>query len=264
MKPLFAILLSLSFFTCLCQPSIETSIVDLEMPNSPAFILLDAAPASIQRPNSSRAIGISLLQDLATDGILDDIAVEVTPFWLTRNTKRSALRFYGIDENLKQNPFSKIKLASISAAYIKGPDSILNISVGFRATVFEWKRKSDVKDYSIVYSEIEKMLSMAMDFNEEFQNKNPQPESDEFETNEDYEKALADFRQARAAYIDHRLKETAIEEGFSGRIQEIIKRNPPWPLMLPWPTINGFLIIRSIKTNLEGSGFGAPLQVHFF
>ena len=93
-------------------------MTDLEIPNSAAFILLDAAPETIQRPNSSKAFGLSLIQDIATDGILKNIAIEATPFWLTQNKNRSALKYYGVDKDEKQNPFSKIKMASFSAAYV--------------------------------------------------------------------------------------------------------------------------------------------------
>ena len=136
----------------------EISLNNLDVPDSPAFILLDEAPSTIQRPNSSRAFGLSLLQDVATDGVLSDIAVEVTPFWMMKHPKMNALRFYGVDDNLKQNPFSKLRLATVSAAYMRDSDSVVNVAIGARTTVFELKRQSDVLDYKNMYNTIEQLL----------------------------------------------------------------------------------------------------------
>ena len=129
----------------------EISFDNLEVPNTPAFILQDEAPTSIQRPNSTRAFALDLLQDVTEDGVLGNIAVEVTPFWMIRHTNVTPEKYYGIiteeDGSVSQNFFSKLRLASVSAAYMKSADSITNISIGVRTTLFEIKRQDDIKAY---------------------------------------------------------------------------------------------------------------------
>ena len=50
------------------KKEMEISFNNLEVPNTPAFILLDEAPTSIQRPNSTRAFALDLIQDVTEDG----------------------------------------------------------------------------------------------------------------------------------------------------------------------------------------------------
>ncbi len=204
--------------------------VNLEIPNAPAFVLLDAAPTTIQRPNSSRALGISLIQDIANDGILDDISVEVTPFWMTRSLKRSALSFYGIDKNLKQYPFSKLKLASISAAYVKSPDSIINISMGARATVFELKRKSDIIDYYDTYTEIEKLTTKILDFQDEYEETHPEPDCENDGTDSNCTKQWEVYNNGLINFLQEKIKERAGKYGYTSKMQEIINRKPAFAL----------------------------------
>lgn len=135
--------------------TVTIDIFDLEIPNSPAFVLLDEAPETIQRPNSSRALGLSLLQDVVSDGILNDIAVEVTPFWFSKNRNRSALDFYGIYPDKKQKMFSKLKMVTFSGAYVKSSDSVVNVSLGTRITLIEIKHKDDVDEYYKVFKGIQ-------------------------------------------------------------------------------------------------------------
>ena len=205
----------------------SVSLLDMEVPDNPAFILLDNAPQTIQRPNSSRAFGVSLLHDIVAEGTLNNIAIEVTPFWMTQHPNITALKFYGIDKDLKQNPFSKLKLAAVSMAYIKDSDSIMNVSFGVRTTVFELKRKSDVSDYYKSYTNIENILFDGMNYIDEYTNKNPEPEEEDFATREIYADTLQKYRLARTAYIkEQEANEGVNRETYSNEIQDIINRKP--------------------------------------
>ncbi len=212
------------------------SMTDLEIPNSAAFVLLDAAPETIQRPNSTKAFGLSLLQDIATDGILKNIAIEATPFWLTQNRNRSALKYYGVDKSGVQNPFSKLKLASFSAAYVKDTDSIVNVAIGGRVTLFELKRKTIVLEYLSTYKEIENLISHVSDVvEEEYDAKNPEPDCFG-EPNCD--KILDEWDQKRNEYkkmIRNRITldggqslmdEVDDSKGYSEKMEEIVQTKP--------------------------------------
>ena len=229
MKKLISFLLVFLAISLVAQAQEKNSSItalDLEIPNAPAFILLDAAPATIQRPNSSRALGVSLLQDFSSDGILDDIAIEVTPFWMLKSEKRSALGYYGIDKDLKQYPFSKLKLTSTSMAYVKSSDSIINIALGARATVFEWKRESDIKDYYDAYLGIEQLATNNLDYMDEFEAMHPEPECDNDGTNPLCVKEWEVYNKKLVEYIQKRICETAEEYGYTQKMQEIINRKP--------------------------------------
>jgi hypothetical protein len=59
------------------------TIDDLTAPSSPAFVLLDASPASVARPETPKAFTLNLLNALAsTTGLPQDYAVEVAPYWM--------------------------------------------------------------------------------------------------------------------------------------------------------------------------------------
>jgi hypothetical protein len=234
MKQYILITIFLAVNLAWAQEDNTISFDNLEVPNTSAFILLDEAPTSIQRPNSTRAFAIDLLQDVADDGMLQNIAVEVTPFWMVKHKSTTPQKFYGLrstsgSEAIRQNPFAKLRLASLSAAYIKSADSIINVSVGVRTTVFELKRNSDIKAYTETLSTVEKLLYKDADYAEEFEEKMnyPEPEEDDFETRGEYIAARQLFREARAKYIDQR----EAEDGFNReenkkKFQEIVNRKP--------------------------------------
>ena len=203
------------------------SLLDMEVPDSPAFILLDKAPQTIQRPNSTRALGVSLLHDIVTEGTLNNMAIEVTPFWMTQHPNITALKFYGIDKDLKQNPFSKLKLAAVSMAYMKDKDSIINVSFGVRATVFELKRESDIKDYYKSYSNIESILFSGLDCIDDYGNTNPEPEEEDYDTTVLYAAALQTYRLARTAYVQTCEQNKGVDrDTYSNEMQDIINRKP--------------------------------------
>ncbi len=222
---LLSVICAVSFFGLAQETGNEFDISfdNLEVPDAPAFILLDAAPSVVQRPNSSRAFGLSLLQDIASDGTLNNFAVEVTPFWMTRHENITPFKLYGVDTNKKQNPFAKLKLASVSAAYVKGADSVVNVSIGARATVFELKRQSDVDDYFAMYKKTEDLLYELQDFLDEFEDSNPKPKR----SDPDYETALKTWQTERADFVNQKQQEAGHNrDTFEKDFQEILNRKP--------------------------------------
>ena len=59
-------------------------IDDLRAPTSPAFVLLDVAPASVERPENPKAFTTSLIHTVTqNNGLPQNYALEVAPYWLT-------------------------------------------------------------------------------------------------------------------------------------------------------------------------------------
>ncbi len=92
---------------------------DLNMPSSPAFVLMDKSPASIEKPSSPRALGLSLINVWKNSG-----AIEFTPYWFK---DRPA---YTFEDNLKKQ-IPILQTFAISAATAK-EDSNTLIAAGFR------------------------------------------------------------------------------------------------------------------------------------
>ncbi|HNX65517.1 MAG TPA: hypothetical protein PKH02_01470 [Bacteroidales bacterium] len=134
------------------------TLTNLEMPASPAFILLDQGPSTIERPSTGKAFVYSIVNTFqANKGIPQNYAVEATPFWFFRHKDMNALKYAGIRvDNHKQLVFGNITRASFSMALINTTDTVTqqslnSISAGFRVNILTIRRKADV--LSIVNAE---------------------------------------------------------------------------------------------------------------
>lgn len=59
-------------------------IDDLRAPTSPAFVLLDVTPASVERPENPKAFTVNLINTISrAKGLPQNYAFEVAPYWLT-------------------------------------------------------------------------------------------------------------------------------------------------------------------------------------
>ena len=116
-KSILLIAVTLSFIFCFGQQMIK--INDLNMPTSPAFVLMDKSPASIEKPSNPRAFAVSLVNVWQENG-----AIEFAPYWFK---DRPA---YTFEDNLN-NKAPVFQTFGISAATSK-TDSVRSLSVGFR------------------------------------------------------------------------------------------------------------------------------------
>lgn len=138
---------------CTAQDSDSLTLKDLEIPNTPGFILLDEAPTSIERPNSVKAFTAGVFNSFGqTNGFPKNYALEVTPFWFFKHGKSmSALKYVGVQ---KGNFSSSIKTISLSLAYINRNDTLTNkpvnnIAFGARFNLFKIyskKQRADIAD----------------------------------------------------------------------------------------------------------------------
>ena len=116
----------------------QATISELSAPTSPAFVLLGVAPASVDRPDSSKALVVNAFSELAeSDGVPQDYAIEVTPFWMKSNRTLSFTEY--------QNPglaalWQQLRI-SVATAPMRGAEASADplgtkLAVGFNTKIF--------------------------------------------------------------------------------------------------------------------------------
>ena len=159
MKKKIILGLSLSILTLAGYAQNKIDLSDLEMPSSPAFILLDVAPTSIDRPTTTKAFSTSILNSInQNNGTPENYALEFAPYWFFKHEKLDALGYWGIKKTLdgtKQRPFSQVRYGNISFATVKPSNTtdsagsmqeLTNMSFGIRTTLIQYRSTKDVKD----------------------------------------------------------------------------------------------------------------------
>lgn len=145
----------------------EIDLTNLQVPNSPAFMLLDVAPTQIERPTSGKAFALSILNSVnENNGIPQNYAVEFTPYWYFKHRNLNAFKYWGIDPITNKNKgFNQIKLANISFAYVNTEwqdttitGNINNLAIGVRTTVFQIISKKNRKDLDSANAKIVERL----------------------------------------------------------------------------------------------------------
>jgi hypothetical protein len=130
-------LLTLSLAFAAGDAFAQATISELSAPTSPAFVLLGLAPASVDRPDSSKALIVNAFSDLAeSDGLPQDYALEVTPFWMKSNRTLSFTEY--------QNPglaaiWQQLRI-SVATAPMRGADESADsigtkLGVGFNTKI---------------------------------------------------------------------------------------------------------------------------------
>jgi len=115
-------LLTALFGTSHAQFNLKTD--ELNVPSSPGFVLMDKAPASIERPTTPKALSVSLLN------LFQGGAVEFAPYWLKDKPT------YTFEDNLKQRTPILQTLGLSVAAY--KTDSSSYLSGGVRSHLFRY------------------------------------------------------------------------------------------------------------------------------
>lgn len=156
MKIIISLSLLSTFFYANAQQEIDLN--NLEMPSSPAFILLDVNPTSIERPTTTKAFSTSVLNSInQNNGIPENYALEFAPYWFFKHKKINALNYWGIKKSIDENRskgFSQARFGNISFATVKTSnliDSIgtiqdlTNMSLGIRTTLIQVRSKNDLQ-----------------------------------------------------------------------------------------------------------------------
>lgn len=135
---------------CHVFPQGELQLEDLQMPASPAFVLLDVAPSSIERPTTIKAFTTSLVNNITeNNGIPENYAVDFAPFWFFKHKNLTAMKYWGVNtdgNDYKETPFSQARFGSFSMASVRSmiPDdsstievSVNNLAFGIRTCLFQ-------------------------------------------------------------------------------------------------------------------------------
>lgn len=152
MKKLFFCVSLLIAFKAGYSQSVDGNVTidQLAVPNSPAFILLDAAPSNVVTPNTPKEFALGAIQNFDyTSKWFQNYSMEFTPYWWIRPSKRDVYSFIGIDNaTVKNKPFAGLQFTSISAAFLNKkiiPDTTQNtqkiVSVGVRIPVLKIRQK---------------------------------------------------------------------------------------------------------------------------
>jgi hypothetical protein len=127
------------------------SLKELEVPNSPAFIITEITPSLIQTPTTPKEFVLGVAQSFqqSESGFPENYSLEFVPYWWLRPTNRSIYSLVGLNRNAsgdieKENPFSSVKFTSFSMAFLKKdliPDSSNSsqkmFSIGLRSTLIK-------------------------------------------------------------------------------------------------------------------------------
>lgn len=154
MKTKSIILLFFVAFKLFSQEGNSIKITDLELPNAPAFTILDYSPTIISTPSTTQAFTLSLINSVnSSKGFPTDYALEFTPYWVFSEKKRN-LTDYIIKEN--QKAYSKpYKNLSFSLAAVK-KDTIQNVSVGIRTNLLTVNRKDRQESVNDLLKKLER------------------------------------------------------------------------------------------------------------
>ncbi len=131
------------------QEDKEIELKDLEVPNSPAFSLLDISPTVIDKPGTPKAFTASLVNLIGEGKSLPkNFAMEFAPFWLFKNSL-NVYQYMGMGKDgKKENVFSNMRNTSISLGSVfidstaKKPFDVNYISVGIRSNIITIRNKT--------------------------------------------------------------------------------------------------------------------------
>jgi len=144
----------ITFSTFYGQGGISAKLKELAVPNSPAFIIVDLTPSVFQTPNSPKEfiLGVAQSYQQSSDGFPQNYSAEFTPYWWINPSGRNVYSAVGLRTTKdsegritavgKENPFSGLKFATVSVAFLSKdliPDTAkVNqkiFSVGVKATI---------------------------------------------------------------------------------------------------------------------------------
>ena len=94
------------------------TVDDLRVPASPAFILLDVSPTSVERPNTPRAFALGLLSatERGDSTFPQDLAMEIAPYWWKSHPDLTFRSYYGLGGQKKTLGSTIVQTLAISLA----------------------------------------------------------------------------------------------------------------------------------------------------
>lgn len=86
----------------------QITVNDLSAPTSPAFVLLEVSPTSVERPDSAKSFVMNAINKLTSSsdgGLPKDVALQISPYWM-KGHPRLTFREYqepGIVQSIAQS-----------------------------------------------------------------------------------------------------------------------------------------------------------------
>lgn len=123
----------------------QQSINDLQIPTSPALVLMDVSPSSIEKPTNPKALSLNLL-NLVQGG-----AVEFTPYWFKDHAGYTFTSY-------ANQKFPFLQTLAFSAATNRSASGT-DLGVGFRTQLFRYFSPVRRKDLEAARLEVVTLLS---------------------------------------------------------------------------------------------------------
>jgi hypothetical protein len=126
----------------------QVQIDDLAAPSSPAFVLLDVAPASVERPDTPKQLTLNLLNSIASaSGFPDNYALEVAPYWLASHPTLTfdAYQNPGVWQSMAQTFAVSIATSPIPGAPSGAEPLGTNLGLGLRVSVYNGRASPAVE-----------------------------------------------------------------------------------------------------------------------
>lgn len=131
------------------QLRVPVTIDDLTAPTSPAFVLLDTSPASVERPENPKTFTVNLLNRLATSkGLPQNYALEVAPYWLASHPDLSFQQYQNpsIGQSILQSFSVSVATIPIPGATAGADPTGTRLGLGFRTHVWSGSPNSHVEN----------------------------------------------------------------------------------------------------------------------
>ncbi|MCW3162055.1 hypothetical protein [Chryseobacterium oryctis] len=149
----------------------EIDLKELQISTAPSVILLGISPSELETPKSKKAIVFNIINSFKkNEGIPENYAFEVTPFWLLPFKNMTALKFAGIGKGDKQNIFSEVKKASLSLGFVRdlslgADDEMKNPAFAFsaRGTLIKIRTKKNKEDIIAQNKKVIKLLDKILE-----------------------------------------------------------------------------------------------------
>lgn len=137
--------------------SINLYSQDIQVPQTPAFSILDYEPSAVMRPTSVKKLSSDILNSFDANGkLIMNLGMEVSPYWLKTRPELSREQF--LNPKPIQNVFQTF---SISVATVK--DTLTdknNLGLGFRTQIIRGKLSPEFEKYELELKKTEEAMGM--------------------------------------------------------------------------------------------------------
>ncbi|WP_162127732.1 hypothetical protein [Flavobacterium phycosphaerae] len=127
----------------------STSLEHLEIPNTPATVLLDQSISNVENPKSVKAFTSNLINTFTKDyKVPNNYAVSFTPYFLFTKNKTFA-KHHGYDLAGNYNPFHSLYSSLNLSFALVNNDTLRNISFGITTSILKINGKNKNTKYGL-------------------------------------------------------------------------------------------------------------------